>query len=255
MTKLLLQKLPTQTPQPLKSGWSQVVKQQTRGTVSAPTSPSKKQAATPLTSFRRETAASSLGRRDWTESPAPATSLEEKKPRETSRSDTALAANSGRREAHAVSSEAVGAREAQSQSSQHPGKGEVRPHEGEEAEAAAPVPASMVCEVRNYLVKVLSIYGSMHLDLSKEPANNFAWSAIIAACDQLSQALHKKLEQTSTLLLQEEGKGPIRPAWKMVRLPFCFPTAKIKPILLHWRFCLKLIAQVSAIRLEHPEQN
>ena len=144
MNKHLLQKAFTQTPQPLKSGWSQVVKQQTRGTVSAPTSPSKRQASAPLSSTRRETAATNSGRRDWNDSAAPATSSDTAKPQEATQFSTALAANTGRRETHAVSLEPAGAREPQNQSSQLPGKGQMNSQEGQETESTIPKSSSMV---------------------------------------------------------------------------------------------------------------
>ncbi len=135
-TRYLLQTAFTPTPQPLKTGWSQVVKQQTRGTVSAPTSPSKKHPANPNSTFRRETAASSLGRREWTEPAESAPNQETVKVKGFASSGPALAANTGGREALAISSEVSGAREPQSQSSQSPGKTANRLQEGQEVAKA-----------------------------------------------------------------------------------------------------------------------
>lgn len=142
----MLQKTFTQTPQPLKSGWSQIVKQQTRGTVSAPTSPSKRQPSAPLSSSRRETAASNLGRPDWTESAAPMTASESSKPRGDPQFSAALAANTGRKEVHALSSEPAGDREPQAQSLQSSAKGQIQSHEGQEVETTLPASASIVRE-------------------------------------------------------------------------------------------------------------
>jgi hypothetical protein len=83
----------TPAPQPLKSGWSQVVRQQTRGTVSAPASPSKKQ-SNPSAGSRRDAPTSGLGRKFEAERSDRATTSG--KTREDRASGSAGAANHSR---------------------------------------------------------------------------------------------------------------------------------------------------------------
>ena len=93
-------------PQPLKSGWSQVVRQKTRGTVSAPASPSKKQQASYAGSTRRDPSAPSWNRKQDAElidQAAPSDQLG--KQRDVKRSGIGIAANTGRAAASAIAAE------------------------------------------------------------------------------------------------------------------------------------------------------
>lgn len=92
-------------PQPLKSGWSQVVRQKSRGTVSAPASPSKKQQASLAGNTRRDLPGQSWNKRPDLESVDRANPSNSGDKQRDSRRSGNIAANTGRAIPHVGTAE------------------------------------------------------------------------------------------------------------------------------------------------------